>query len=122
MSRTSIILALSLALISCGNKNSVPSGILKPARMQEVLWDIILADAFTTQHTRSTAPSIAEAENAKLQKQVFAIHDITREDFYKSFDYYKEHTNLMKPLLDSIINKAEREKNKNVIINPALTK
>lgn len=90
--------------------------------MQEVLWDIILADAFTTQHTKSTTPSVAEAENAKLQKQVFAIHAVTRENFYKSFDYYKAHTSLMKTLMDSIIDKAEREKSKNIIINPALTK
>jgi hypothetical protein len=33
-------------LFSCKDKNSVPEGILKPAKMQTVLWDVFRADAF----------------------------------------------------------------------------
>ncbi len=110
MSKRCIFLALSLILISCGNKNSIPIGILKPDKMRGVLWDIIRADAVTTQQLRTNISIIATEENVKLQKQIFAIHEITKEDFYKSFDYYRSHPSLMKVLLDSVVNKANRER------------
>jgi hypothetical protein len=110
MSKRSILLVLSIILMSCGNKNSTPPGVLKPDKMQAVLWDIIRADAFTTLHIKTSVPGIATAEDAKLQKQVFAIHGLSKDDFYRSYDYYKAHAGLMRTVLDSMINKANREK------------
>lgn len=120
MSKRSILPALCLILISCGKKNAIPSEVLQPGKMQLVLWDIMRADAVTTQHLKTYTSSEAAAENVKLQKAVFAIHNVTREDFYKSLDYYKAHTSLMKVMMDSIVNKAIRDKVNNVPINPAL--
>lgn len=110
MRKRSILPALCLILISCGSKNAIPPEVLQPGKMQLVLWDIMRADAATTQHLQTYTSPEAAAENVKLQKQVFAIHNITREDFYISLDYYKAHTNLMKVMMDSMVNKATREK------------
>lgn len=119
-SRRPIILVLSLILISCGNKNNIPTGVLKPDEMRGVLWDVMLADAFTQQQIKTYTSAVAQEENAKLQKQVFGTHNITKEVFYKSLDYYKAHPNLMKTLLDSVIVKANRDKVSNIIIKPSL--
>ena len=97
-------------LFSCGDKNAVPSGILKPEKMQIVLWDVLRADAFTFNFITKDSAKIPEAENVKLQQQVFAIHKVSKEEFYKSFEYYKAHPNLMQPILDSLVNKATRDK------------
>ncbi len=116
-----IILVLSIILISsCGNKNNLPADVLKPDEMRGVLWDVMLSDAFTTHHINTYTSAIAQEENAKLQKQVFATHNITREVFYKSLDYYKAHPNLMKTLLDSVIVKANRDKVSNIVTDPKL--
>ena len=48
MIRAKLILLITVIFISCGNKNNLPPGILKPDKMQAVLWDVIRADAFTT--------------------------------------------------------------------------
>ena len=80
--------------------------------MQVVLWDIIRAEAFTSQYIKANNIE----ENAKLQKQVFAMNHLSKEDFYQSFNYYRLHTALMKTILDSMINKAGRETN--ISINP----
>lgn len=122
MSKRIILPALCLILISCGKKHTIPSEVLQPAKMQLVLWDIMRADAVTTQHLKTYTSPEAVAENVKLQKQVFAIHNVTREDFYKSLEYYKTHTSLMKVMMDSMVNKANREKVNNVPINPNLIK
>ena len=77
--------------------------------MQVVLWDIIRAEAYTTAYIKTNVTRNAVEENAKLQQQIFAMHQVSKDEFYQSFSYYKTHTGLMKPILDSMINKASRE-------------
>lgn len=106
-----IILITMLAFAgSCSNKEKIPGGILKPDKMQVVLWDVIKADAFTNDYIKRDSSKNANAENLKLQQQIFAIHKISKEDFYKSYDYYKTNTVVFKRIVDSIIAQAQRNK------------
>ena len=107
-----LVLLSTLFLFSCADKNAVPSGILKPAQMQIVLWDVLRADAFTNDFVKRDTTKKPEAENVKLQQQIFATHKTSKEEFYKSFEYYKAHPDLMLTMLDSLINKANRDKEK----------
>ena len=112
MIRYCLVAIFSIMLISCGSKSKVPSGILPPAKMQEVLWDVLQAEAFSHDfQIKDTTKNVVE-ENAKLQKQVFALHKVTKEEFYDSYDYYKAHTEIIKCMLDSMINKANRDRMK----------
>src|SRR5882757_6605031 len=103
MIKHSIFFLVIVLFTSCG-KNKMSSDILKPDKMQAVFWDILRADAFTEDFQKKDSAKNANEENVKLQKQVFLIHNTSREQFYKSYDYYKQHPDLMKTLLDSIIN------------------
>lgn len=108
------ILFFGLSLLtSCNSKEKMPAGILKPDKMEVVLWDIIKAEAFTTGFIKpdSSNPNMAAEENKKLQQQIFAIHHTSETVFYNSYDYYKKHTPVLKEMLDSMIAKASREKN-----------
>jgi len=106
-----IILFTALAFAtSCNNKEQIPEGILKPDTMQVVLWDVLKAEAFTTDYIKKDSAKNAAAENLKLQQQIFAIHKISKEDFYKSYDYYKTNTVVFKKIVDSMIAQAERKK------------
>ena len=109
MIKRSIFFLTIVLFASCG-KNKMSSDILKPDKMQAVFWDILRADAFTEDFQKKDSTKNANEENVKLQKQVFLIHNTSREQFYKSYDYYKQQPDLMKTLLDSIINKANRER------------
>ena len=102
------------SLISCGNNDKRPSGILAPDKMQAVLWDVIKAEAFTTEFIKRDSAKNAAEENSKLQQQIFAIHKISKADFYKSYDYYKSNTTQFKVILDSMIAQAERSKTKTI--------
>ena len=78
--------------------------------MQNVLWDVLRADAFTYDFVKKDSTKKPEQELAKLQQQIFAIHKISKEEFYKSYEYYKIHPELMQPILDSMINTKTRDK------------
>lgn len=102
--------------ISCENKNKIPEGVLNPDKMQAVLWDVIKADAFTAEIIRKDSAKKTADVNLKLQQEIFTIHKITRVDFYKSYDYYKENPGKLKVIMDSMIVQAERNKAKNFTI------
>ena len=110
-----VIFFIGFILVSCNDKNNLPSGILKPDKMQAVLWDIIRVDAFTTNFIKKDSSKNAVEENVKLQKKVFALHQVSEEKFYKSYDYYKTNTILFKSVLDSMISNANRNRNLNAI-------
>lgn len=117
MRKLRILLAGLIFLYSCGNKEEVPAGLLKPVKMQAVLWDVIKADAYTTEFIKKDSSKDATAENLKLHQQIFAIHKITKADFYSSYDYYKKNTADFKIIIDSMVIQAERKQR----INPPPT-
>jgi len=110
MTIRAMVFAAALVLASCGNKKNLPAEILPPAKMQAVLWDVFRADAFTSDFIRKDTLKKPEAELAKLQLQIFAVHKVTKESFYKSYEYYKTHPDIMQPFLDSMIARFTREK------------
>lgn len=100
------ILCLILIFISCRDKND--KAILPPEKMGAVLFDFAMAEAFTNTHINIDSILLAQKENVKLQKRIFAIHGITREEFKQSFDYYTRHASEFTPILDSIAAKQNR--------------
>lgn len=113
MIRICFFLFTLTVLNSCGKKDEIPQGILKPEKMQLVLWDVMKAEAFTADFIKKDSTKNAVAENLKLQQQIFAIHKISKADFYSSYNYYKTNTALFKTMLDSLIKKMDRNKNFN---------
>jgi hypothetical protein len=93
--RRIIVIILIGCLAGCSNKNGLPSGVLNKDTMQAVLWDVIQSESFTVQFIKKDTLKNPSAENAKLQQQIFAIHKISKEDFYKSYNYYTGHSELI---------------------------
>ena len=93
---------------SCSTNKS--DDILKPEKMQAVFWDIIRADVLTTDYTGGDSSKKPMIENIALQKKIFQIHGITKEQYDKSFDYYTEHPAIMTVILDSMLAKESRNK------------
>jgi len=99
-------------ILGCSNIKSKSSGILPKEKMQAVMWDIIGADVFTEQFIKKDSLKNLPIENMQLQNKIFAIHKITKVEFYMSYQYYLAHADQMKIILDSITAKAERERTK----------
>jgi hypothetical protein len=97
-----IVIFLLAAGTGCADKNSVPSGILAREDMQNVLWDMIQADQYSTYLAKDSTHTDLKLENMRLYEQVFLLHHITREKFSKSYKYYLAHPELTQTLLDSL--------------------
>jgi hypothetical protein len=98
-----LILCFGLLLLSCGSKNAVPRNVLSQKEMKEVMWDMMRADQFLTDYVFSRDSSVSRyLESTKWYGQILAIHNISQEKFRNSFNYYNEHPEQMKVLMDSI--------------------
>lgn len=67
------------------------------------MWEQTKADAFTREFISKDSLKDLTIENFKLQEKIFAKYKVDRKTFYKSYDYYLKHEELMKPLLDTIV-------------------
>lgn len=100
MIRVILIFFTLLIFFSC--KDSIPSGVIAKEKMQQVLWDVLRADALSQQIIKKDSTKSQTVESAILTKKVFLIHHISEEEFKKSYAYYTSRPDLMKPMIDSI--------------------
>jgi hypothetical protein len=97
-------------LLSCSSENEIPKEILKPEAMQLVTWDMLQADELATQNKNADTSINLEKESFRLYEQVFAIHKISKDQYYKSYKYYQQHPSLYKRMMDGVRTIAEKEK------------
>jgi len=97
-------------IVGCNDKTGTPSGVLGKEKMQSVMWDIIRAEVFTEQFMKKDSSKNIAMENLKLQNAIFSIHKVTRSQYFRSYDYYISHTDLIRLVLDSMSAKADRDR------------
>lgn len=67
------------------------------------MWDMLRAGQFLNDFVFTKDTSIDKvAESLKWYDKVYQIHGITKDQFIKSYHYYKDHPGLMKRILDSL--------------------
>lgn len=94
----------------CSDKGNKQPGILNKDKMAAVLWDIMRANSFTELYIKKDSLKNATFENMKLQQQIFTLHNVSREAFYKSYNYYSLQPDQMRVILDSITARSERNR------------
>lgn len=122
--RYCIFILLFFILLSCSS-SPVPKEILTPDKMTAATKDIIKVDEYINTYLMSDSGVDIKIKRSNLYNKVFALHNTTKEQFYKSFYYYRQHPDLMKSLFDSLtfaLKKQEYKKadtsamhNKNVV-------
>ncbi len=102
--RTGLLIIFCLFIITgCKNKNRIPADIIPQKKMQAILWDMMRADQFLGDFVLNKDSGLDKrAESIKLYGQVFAIHQISKEQFGESFSFYKTHPALFKVIMDSL--------------------
>ena len=88
-------------LFGCSSKK-LPRDVLPPDKMSAVLWDEMRADAYTSVFLLKDTAKNAAVENIRLQQEIFQKYHTDKETFYRSYEYYINHGEVMK--------KAERTK------------
>ncbi len=97
-----IFLLLVVVLSGCNKKESLPKDVLKPEKMEDVLWDMSLADEFVVNYVMKDSTLNKKIESTKRYRQIFTIHKTNLEEFKKSLQFYESHPVLFKPVLDSL--------------------
>ena len=95
--------------ISCIGKNKVPSEIIQPDKMQKILWDVIRAQALSTEFARKDSTVNEIAETKFLTQKVFEIYKITSTTFNQSYFWYTNHPDMMRMVFDSLNSQNQRE-------------
>ncbi len=107
--RMATIFLLLMIAISC--RQDASKKIIEPEQMKVVIWDMLNADSWHEQlKLRDTLVKYTN-ENFKFYNQIFAAHNITKEQFYNSYKYYQTNPLKMQALLDSATAYGERIKN-----------
>ena len=103
--KTFFLFLFTFLLFSCKQKNK---NILPADKMEKILWDITQADIFIQDFIAKDSAKNLPLENLKIQQKIFAKHKTNRKEFYKSYEFYIKHEELLKPLLDSMVVKNGR--------------
>ena len=98
--RTIFYLIIITFLFGCKQNDK---GIISPDKMEKILWDLTQADIFTADFISKDSSKDLTKENLKLQLKIFSKNKTDRKSFYKSYDYYLQHEELLKPLLDTMV-------------------
>ncbi|HWK08258.1 MAG TPA: DUF4296 domain-containing protein [Puia sp.] len=102
------LLAILLA-VGCSDKDKVPSGIIPRDEMEKILWDMVQADQYSALYLLKDSARInVKMETMKLYQEVFLLHQVSREEFRKSFRYYQEHPELTRNVFDSLLSRGNR--------------
>jgi len=97
------VIAGLIILASCSGKNKLPAGIIPKEKMEAVMWDMMQADVFLSDFVLNKDTSLKKfEEHTKLYEKVFQIHKTNKEQFSRSFNYYRSHPTIMKDVLDSL--------------------
>jgi hypothetical protein len=103
------LLMMLLVAAGCSNKDKVPSGIIPRVEMEKILWDMIQADQYSSLYLLKDSARIdVKTETLKLYQEVFRLHQVSRDEFRKSFQYYQEHPELTRSVFDSLLARGNR--------------
>ncbi len=87
----------------CSGKSKVPSGILPLEKMQALMWDMAQADQFAAMYVAKDSGKVDRREETmRLYEEVLRLHDVTLDEFRKSYRYYLDHPALNQTLFDSV--------------------
>ena len=110
MIRKPVAVLLVVMLVSCGAGDRLPAGVVPQKKMEAMLWDFMRADVFVKDYVLTRDSSLnVNREKEQVFQRVLQFNNITQADFRKSLDYYMDHPDLMKTVLDSVQNYAQKD-------------
>jgi hypothetical protein len=104
----SLVILICL-FVACKSPNKIPDNIIGIDKMKLIVWDMIRAGAFS-ENKFGKYPDTLKIKTIEMLQQVFAIHGISKDEFYKSYRYYEEHPDKNKILMDSVFAYATRQR------------
>ena len=103
-----IYLLVVVLLVACNN--GTPKNVLPVNTMKVVMFDMLKADEWYARKLVGDTLMLKVKEDIPLYEQVFAVHKLTKKQFFDSYHYYEAHPVAYKELVDSLESYANLEK------------
>ncbi|MEO8853500.1 MAG: DUF4296 domain-containing protein [Ginsengibacter sp.] len=109
MNKIIIFLLTCIFLGACYSADDLPTDIIKPTEMKNILWDVMSAQSLASEISMKDSLVNQAAETKELSHRVFKIHHIDSASFNKSYNWYVKHPDILKRIFDSLYAQKERE-------------
>jgi len=90
--------------------SSTPKHVLPVNTMKVVMFDMLKADDWYARIIVGDTLMQRVKEDIPLYEQVFAVHKLTKKEFFDSYHYYEAHPVAYKELIDSLESYANNQK------------
>ena len=97
-------------LYSCSGKQKIPSDILPPEKMKNIVWDILEAQSTTNEIAARDSSIDKQASLNFLTKEAFRLNQTDSVNYSRSYIWYVAHPEIMKIFLDSLYEQKQRDK------------
>ena len=102
------ILFVVVLLVACNSR--LPKNILPVNTMKVVMFDMLKADEWYARKLAGDTLMLRIKDDIPLYEQVFAVHKLTKKEFFDSYHYYEAHPVAYKELVDSLESYANKQK------------
>lgn len=98
-------LSILLLLFACAPKKPIaPDNLLNQTQMSDIITEMHLADAIASGSKSGNVDSV-NMEAVSLNAYILEKHQLTREQFMESFDFYRQNPVLMDSMYAEVITK-----------------
>ncbi|MBU6262375.1 MAG: DUF4296 domain-containing protein [Bacteroidetes bacterium] len=102
-----VFVVLCFLALAC---TSTPKNVLPVNTMKVVMFDMLKADDWYARIIVGDTLMKKVKEDIPLYEQVFAVHKLTKKEFFDSYHYYESHPVAYKELVDSLESYAINQK------------
>ena len=96
-------------LFACTTKDKkIPKNIMPIDKMKLIVWDLSQAGAYAS--LLKEKDTSIKAVNTAYLAEVLKLHNISKKDFFTSFNFYQQNPVLNKELFDSVTAFAQRQR------------
>lgn len=99
--RDVVFIFVLLILTACSGRDKLPHGILDKPKMTSLISDMLIADAVANERKQKDTAINIKSLSGSYYQSVFDLHKISKDDFFRSYNYYLNHPDLLKVVLDS---------------------
>jgi len=108
MIRRLVYLFTLVFFVACNS--GTPKNVLPVNTMKVVMFDMLMADEWYARKLVGDTLLLKVKEDIPLYEQVFAVHKLTKKEFFDSYHYYEAHPIAYKELVDSLESYANLQK------------
>ncbi|MEO8403699.1 MAG: DUF4296 domain-containing protein [Chitinophagaceae bacterium] len=107
MRKLVLIAGIILFILSCSHKDKLPKDILSKQQMRGILWDLVKTNEYLNGFPLRDSSTDKTVQMLNWYDNIYRLHKTNKAQFEKSYAYYREHSPLMKEVLDSISHEKE---------------